>query len=322
MNAPAATTTPSAMQPPAEVTKATQLANTLHASAMLMVIDSPEGYAAAGEELVDLRSRWKAIEAQRVHLKEPYLEGGRRIDAFFAVPLKRLEEAATLVKDRMLVFQRAEDERVARERAERERVEREEREALERQQREAAERERQAREESERAQREAQQRADAEAAEQRRLADEARKAGDEAAAAEAEAAARAAQEQADRDAAAAREREQQETLAAQHQANEAQAAMDLAEVAPPMPAVQSGARASGVATRKTWKVKSIDKVQLVVAAAKAIETGDQDKADQLMAYLLVDESALNKVAGALKASARVPGVVFGEVANLAATGRR
>ena len=321
MNAPAATLGEST-QPPIEVTKATQMANTLFTSAQAMVIDSPEGYAAAGEELVDLRARWKAIEAQRVHLKEPYLEGGRRIDAFFSVPLKRLEEAANLVKDRMLVFQRAEDDRVARERAEREASERAEREALERAQREAAERERAAREEAERLQREAKARADAESAEQKRLADEARGAGDEAAAAAAEAAARAAQDRADQEAAAARERAEQEAIAAQHQANEAQAALDLAEVAPPMPAVQSGARAHGVATRKTWKVKSVDKVQLVVAAAKAIEQRDQDKADQLLAYLLVDEAALNGVARSLKGAARVPGVVFGEVSNLAATGRR
>jgi hypothetical protein len=321
MNAPAATLTP-AMQPPVEVTKATQMANTLYTSAQAMVIDSPEGYQAAGEELVDLRARWKAIEAQRVHLKEPYLEGGRRIDAFFSVPLKRLEEAADMVKSRMLVFQRAEDDRVERERQERLRVEREEREALERAQREAAERERAAREESERLQREAQERA----AEAQRAADAeaaaARAAGDEAAAAAAEAQAAEAQRIADQAAAAAREREQQEALAAQHHANEAQAAMDLADVAPPMPAVQSGARAQGVATRKTWKVKSVDKVQLVVAAAKAIDAGDQDKADQLLAYLLVDEAALNGVARSLKGAARVPGVVFGEVSNLATTGRR
>ena len=98
--------------------------------------------------------------------------------------------------------------------------------------------------------------------------------------------------------------------------------MDLAEVAPAMPAVVSQAKAAGVSTRKTWKVKSIDKAALVVAAAKAIESGDDDKAQQLLAYLSVDESALNGVARSLKGAARVPGVVFGEVSNLATTGRR
>lgn len=319
MNAPTTTTV---TQPPAEVVKATQVANQAFSTATDLVVDSQAAYQAAGADLVDLRARWKAIEQQRVHLKEPFLEGGRRIDAFFKVPLDRLAEAAELVKSRMLVFQRAEDERVERERREREAQERAEREALERQQREAQERERQARLEAERVQREAQERADAARRQAEAEAEAARKAGDAAAAEAAQAAARAAQEQADREAAEARERAEAEALAAAQQADEAQAAMDLAEVAPAMPAVVSQAAAAGVSTRKTWKVKSIDKAALVVAAAKAIESGDDDKAQQLLAYLSVDESALNGVARSLKGAARVPGVVFGEVSNLATTGRR
>lgn len=318
MNAPNTTT---AMQPPAEVVQATRVATSAFSSAQELVIDSPVAYQAAASDLSDLRARWKAIEAQRVHLKEPYLEGGRRIDAFFKVPLDKLQEAAELVKSRMLVFQRAEDERVERERQEQLRREREEREALERQQREAAERERQAREEAERIEREAQERADAERRAREAEAEAARKAGDAEAAEAAEAAARAAQEQADRETLAARERADAEALAAAQQADEAQAALELADVAPP-PMVVSGAKASGVATRKTWKVKSIDKAALVTAAAKAIADGNADQADQLLAYLSVDETALNRVAGALKAAARVPGVVFGEVSNIATTGRR
>src|SRR5690606_38026433 len=98
-------------QPPAEVVQATRVATAAFANAQDLVIDSPTAYQAAAEELTVLRSRWKAIEDQRKHLKEPYLEGGRRIDAFFKVPLDRLAEAADLVKRGMLVFQRAEDER-------------------------------------------------------------------------------------------------------------------------------------------------------------------------------------------------------------------
>lgn len=319
MNTP--TTTPT-IQPPPEVVKATQQANSAYSTATDLVVDSATAYQAAGEDLVDLRARWKAIEAQRVHLKEPFLEGGRRIDAFFKVPLDRLQEAAELVKSRMLVFQRAEDERIERERREREARERAEREELERQQREAQERERLAREEAERVQREAQERADAARLQAEAEAEAARKAGDAAAAEAAQAAARAAQEQADREAAEARERAEAEALAAAQQADEAQAALDLADVAPSLPAVVTQARAAGVATRKTWKAKSIDKAALVVAAAHAIESGDADKAAQLLAYLVVDEAALNGVARSMKGGARVPGVVFGEVSNLATTGRR
>lgn len=317
MNAPNTTT----MQPPAEVVQATRVATSAFSSAQGLVIDSPVAYQAAASDLADLRARWKAIEAQRVHLKEPYLEGGRRIDAFFKVPLDKLQEAAELVKSRMLVFQRAEDERVERERQEQLARERAEREELERQQREAAERERAARAEAERIEREAQERADAERRQREAEAEAARKAGDAEAAAAAEAAARAAQEAADRETLAARERAEAEALAAAQQAEEAQAALELADVAP-APMVVSQAKASGVATRKTWKVKSIDKAALVTAAAKAIADGNADLADQLLAYLSVDETALNRVAGALKAAARVPGVVFGEVSNIATTGRR
>ena len=314
--------TEATITPPVEVVQATKVATAAMSGAQELVVDSRAAYEAAASDLTDLRGRWKAIEAQRVHLKEPYLEGGRRIDAFFKVPLDRLQEAAELVKSRMLVFQRAEDERVERERREREERERAERLELERQQREAAERERQARAEAERQQREAQERADAARRQAEADAEAARKAGDAEAAAAAEAAARAAQEQADREAEEARAAGEAAALEAAQQAEEAQAAIDLAEVAPALPAVTSQAKATGVATRKTWKVKSVDKAALVVAAAQAIAAGDQDKADQLLAYLVVDETALNRIAGALKGSARVPGVVFGEVANIAATGRR
>src|SRR5690606_36228103 len=162
----------------------------------------------------------------------------------------------------------------------------------ERQQREAQERERQARAEADRIQREAQERADAERRKAEAEAEAARKAGDAEAEAAAQARQAAAQEQADREAAEARQRAEAEALAAAHQADEARAAMDLAEVAPAMPAVVSQAKAAGVSSRKTWKVKSVDKVALVVAAAKAVESGDADKAAQLLAYLVVDESAL------------------------------
>lgn len=302
---------------PPQVLQAMNAANVLFTQAQAIVVDSPELYAMAGEELRDLRDRYKKIEAQRVYLKEPYLEGGRRIDAFFKAPLDKLVEAADLVKGAMLTFQVAEDARVAKlaaEQAERDRLERVE---LERQQREAAERQRQADEVAAREAREARERA----AEAQRLADEeaaqANAAGDAEAAAAAQERADAVKRQADLDQAAALERQQAENLAAQQQAEEAQAAMDVADVAPPMPVVKSGAVAAGVSARKTWKMKSADKRALVIAAGKAAEAGD----DSLLPYLDVNESALHGIAKALKGAARVAGVVFHEVASLAARGR-
>lgn len=304
--------------PPAEVVRAQQLADNSFATVTALIVDSPEGYQAAAEDLVDLRQRWKDIEAQRVHLKEPYLEGGRRIDAFFKVPLDRLAQAAEALKSTMLVYQRAEDAKVEAARQAQLKREREEREELERQQREAQKREDDARKESERIQREAQEKADAERKRQEAIAAEAAAAGNKEAEAAAQAAAAAAQAEADKEAEAAREAEAAAALEAQQQAAAAQEAMDTADLSPAPLAVVSGAKAGGVATRKTWKVKSVDKAQLVIAAGKAMEAGD----DSLLAYLDVNESALNGIAKALKSAARVAGVVFGEVASLATTGRR
>lgn len=311
-------TMPALATPPAEVLKAQQLADTSFANVAAVIVDSPEGYQAAAEDLVDLRQRYKEIEAQRVHLKEPYLEGGRRIDAFFKVPLDRLASAAEALKAVMLTYQVAEEARVEAIRHAQQKAEREEREELQRQQREAQKREDDARAESARIQREAQDKADAERKRQEAIAAEAAAAGNKEAAEAAQAAAAAAQVIADQEAAAARETQAAAELEAQQQAAAAQEAMDTADLAPAPMVVQSGAKAGGVATRKTWKMKSFDKAALVIAAGKAMEAGD----DRLMVYLDVNESALNGIAKLMKSAARVEGVVFGEVSNIATTGRR
>lgn len=323
MNAPATTATPVAAvldprTPPPEVTKAVMVADRLYKASQALVIDSPEGYEAAAADLVDLRARWKEVEAQRVHLKEPYLEGGRRIDAFFAVPLQRLADAANVVKAGMVAFKDEEDRKAEEARKAEERRIREEREALERQQREAEAAQRAAREEADRIAREAQAAADAERARLEAEAAAAAQAGDVAAAEEARLQAEAAQADADRQAAAAREAAAAAELEAQQQAEAAQAAIDLADVAPAAPVPVSRAVAAGVSGRKTWKVHSVDKAALVIAAGKAAEAGDES----LLAYLDVNETALNGVARALKAAARVAGVVFREVTSIATTGRR
>lgn len=305
---------------PAEVVAAERVADASLKGANAMVIDSREGYEAAGEELQTLRDRYREIEKKRVHLKEPFLEGGRRIDAFFKVPLDRLQEAAEAVKGRMLTFQRAEEERVRKEREEAERIERERQAELRRQQEEVERQQREAQEERERLAKVERERQ----AELERKLEEERQAAQAAGDAEAAAAAeqRAAEErqrleaQAAEEQRAAEERQRQ----ADREAQELQDKLDLEAVTPAAPVVVSQARASGTAVRKTWKATGVDKRELVLGVAKAITDGS-DRAEELLAYLLVDESALNKVAGLLKASARVPGVTFGEVANIATTGR-
>lgn len=302
-----------------ELASALKSADRMLATATALVIDSPEMYEAAAEELVDARGRWKAIEAQRVHLKEPFLEGCKRIDDLFRVPLDRLAQSADVLKRGMVVFKDAEDKKADDARRAAEATARAEREEQERIQREAAAREQAARDEAARVAREAQQRADrerAEAADRQRAAEAA---GNAEAAAAAQAEQAAAQERADAEAAQARVAAELVAAESQQAAEAAQVSMDLAEVAPTAVVPVSRAQASGVSGRKTWKVKGeVDKAALVKGAAEALARGD----DSLLAYLLVDESALNKIAGALKAAARVPGVVFGEVTTLAATGRR
>lgn len=305
-------------EPTAEVQQANTLATTSLTMAQGMIIDSREGYQAAADEVVELRGRWKKIDEQRKHLKEPYLEGCRRIDEFFREPLQRLADAAELVKGRMLTFKREEDRKAEEARRQQEAEARARREELERQQREAAERERQARLEAERVEREARERAEAEARAAREEAERLAAAGDAEAAARAEAEAQAARERGEAEAQAARDRAAQEALEAQQQASQVQDAIDLAALEPALPVAQSAATAHGISGRKVWKVLSIDKAQLVAAAAKALESGD----DSLLAYLVVDEKALNGIAKALKSSARVPGVTFGEDTILATTGRR
>lgn len=306
---------------PPEVQRAIDSAKAMAKHSLAIVIDGPAMYQVAADQLVEFRNTYKEIEAQRVFLKAPFLEGCRRIDALFGEPAKVVEDAGNELKARMLVFQRAEDAKAAEAQRLADEAARAERDALQAQQAAAAERQRLADEEAARIRAEAQARADEERAQAERDAKALRDAGEHEMADAAAAAGAAAQAEADRAAREADERAAAERLAAQQQAEDAQTALDLAELAPQLPVVKSAAVAAGVSTRKTWKLASVDKAALVAAAGKALADGDEDKAAQLLAYLVVDETALNRVAGALKGAARVPGCVFHEVANLAATGR-
>ncbi len=318
------TDTPTAAQPlivnrPAEVSAAMTVADRLHAQGTALVIDSPAMYAEAGEELASIRSRWSAVEKQRVHLKEPYLEGGRRIDEFFREPLARLSDAGEVLKGKMLTFKQAEDAKAAAARQVELDRQRAERETAEAQQREAAERERVARVEAERIKAEAQAKADREVAEARAAAAAAEAAGNAQAAAEANAAAEAAEAEAATTIQEADAQANAVAVESQEQAEAAQADIDLADVAPAAPLPVSGAYSSAVSSRKSWKAsEDVDKRALVIAAGKAAEAGD----DTLLAYLDVNLPALNNLAKALKGAARVAGVRFHEAETLATRGGR
>lgn len=268
--------------PPPEATKAQRAADSMFKLADDMVVDSAQMYELAGTELQSIKARHKAIEEQRVYLKEPFLEGGRRIDAFFKGPLERLDEAARLISGRMLAFKKAEDEKAAKARREAEERAAAERRELERQRQAAEAEQRRLAEEQRRAHEEAD-----------RKAAEARKAGDEAAAREAEEAAYAKARQADIEAQAAAEASQA-----------AAEALELADIAPvSLPTVEQP-KASGISTRQTWKAEVTNLHALITAAADRLRDGDPT----LAALLVVDTKALGQMAKALKGQARIPGV--------------
>lgn len=304
MNAPTATPIAQAVAElvkPQEVIAAERQAQAAIDGARLLVIDSREGYEAAADDLQSLKDRFRAVEGQRVHLKEPFLEGGRRVDAFFKGPLDRLKEAADIVSRGMLDYDRREQERLRKEREEADRKERERQAEVRRQQ-----------EEADRAAREAAQ-SQAAAAAAAQAAAAAAQAATDTAAQEAAQAAAAAAEAAAAEAAAA-------TQAAQAQAVQVQDTVDLLAVTPAAPVATSQARAAGTSTVRTWKAVSIDLRELVLGAAKAIQDGSE-RADEMLSYLQANESALNATAKGLKGAARVPGVLFGEAASIRATSR-
>lgn len=91
-------------------------------------------------------------------------------------------------------------------------------------------------------------------------------------------------------------------------AGNASAAEEITNIAAQVEAapvqVQSSApKAQGVSFRRTWEIESVNKAELIKAAAND---------PNLAAYLIVDESALKRTANALKGQISIPGVTFRE----------
>ena len=127
--------------------------------------------------------------------------------------------------------------------------------------------------------------------------------------------ARKEQERLTREAEARAEKEREKLLARAAKAEEKgkdEKAEDLAAqaaaVQPIVPIVQAPAPAvKGVATQKRWKVKSVNKARLVLAASRD---------PNLLGYLDVNEAALEKTAQALKGAISISGVVFEQVESM------
>lgn len=136
-----------------------QVASETKTQALALLVRTPREYEQVSAFLTQIKSRANEIEAHRKYLKEPYLEGGRRVDEFFKPPLQFLKDAETAAKNKLLGYQEEQRRIAAEEQRKLEEKARKEREALEAKAR--AEREK----------------ADAEAREIQRKADEARAAG-------------------------------------------------------------------------------------------------------------------------------------------------
>ena len=95
--------------------------------------------------------------------------------------------------------------------------------------------------------------------------------------------------------------------------------IEAASVAPRALATQMP-KAHGISTRENWKSEITDFAALVIAAGRAAEVGDMT----MLAYLIPDTTAINRIARALKAQTRIPGVrVYNDavIAVRGATGR-
>lgn len=119
---------------PTKDEKATQLVQTAtetRQKALSLQVRTPREYEQASEFRKAVKAKFNEIEGYRVYLKEPYIEGGRRVDEFFKPPLQFLKEAEDATKKLLLTYE-TEQERIAAEEQRRlEEKARKEREALE-----------------------------------------------------------------------------------------------------------------------------------------------------------------------------------------------
>lgn len=254
-------------------------------------VGSPEMAELAGEQVNSLRKLHRALDAKREELKRPFLEGCRGIDDFFREALTKIKDADGAIS-RGLVAWNQEQKRIADEAAAKARKEAEDRARI---QREAAEREQAAaREAAAEAERKRQQ-IEIEATErQRRLAAEAA-AAEPARVSEIVTEMVQLEQQQEADAAKL-EREAQEARQREQAAAEQAAAADAQALVVPIAAAPVQ---SAVGMRDHWVAEVHDFAALVRAVAAD---------SSLLELLQVDQSALNKMAGALKGHMRVPGV--------------
>ena len=266
------------------------------AAAQSYAIDCPEMYEAAAEDLKAVKTKWKEIEAKRTEIVKPLNEAVKAVNNLFRAPLDYLTQAEGVLKGALLTYDN-EQERIRKaEQARLEAVARAEQARL-RAEAEAAERAAQeARREVERIAREAREKAEAQAREAARAIAEAKNEGARKAAQKAaeEAAARAAEEAAAREAENARREAE-----AKEQAEIAREKALEAELMPAPIAMSEKPKVTGLSGREKYKAEVTDMGAFLQAVAARPELQNLVRADQ---------SALNKMAGALKSALSIPGV--------------
>lgn len=85
-----------------------------HASAAALVIDSPEMKAVAASDLRSLQARLAAIEEQRTGIVKPLNDVVKRVNDLFRSPAARLNDAVSIIKGKILAYDR-EQARIAEE---------------------------------------------------------------------------------------------------------------------------------------------------------------------------------------------------------------
>ncbi len=114
--------------------KATELANmavVTRDQSLALQVNTTYDYEQVSQFRKDIKAKFNEIEGYRVHLKEPYLEGCKRVDDFFRPPLLALKEAETQAKTRLIGYETVQKQQAALEQQRLEAEARKKREALE-----------------------------------------------------------------------------------------------------------------------------------------------------------------------------------------------
>ena len=244
------------------------------AEAQGYVIDSPELFDAAADDLKQVKAQLKTLEEKRKTMTVPLDNAKKAIMDFFRQPTTYLEQAEQLIKGSMLTYQQAEEAKRRAEQARLDELARLERERLRKEAEEAA----------------------AEAARVEAIAAAERKKIEDAAAA---AAAAGDAAEAERLQEAAEISQTESIIAAEQAAAEAASARAVASIVMAPTVAPATPKTKGIATVEKWKARVTDKAILIRFVADNPQYGE---------LLTVNETALNAQARSLKGNLMIAGV--------------